>query len=184
MPLDLTGQRIGRLVVKFETEPLLYAYKNKTKRIRCYSCLCDCGTVTVVRRHCLKVARTQSCGCLHKEAARATLLTHGMKKTPEYRTWCAMKERCSRPANISYRNYGAKGISVCERWSSSFENFFSDMGPKPSLKHTIDRINPKGNYEPSNCRWATYKEQFANTENPKFHENIGKTENLPNPKAA
>lgn len=104
--------------------------------------------------------------------------THGLKKTAEYRTWCAMKERCSRPAHISYKNYGARGIKVCERWLNSFENFFADMGPKPSPKHTIDRADPKIGYVPTNCRWATYKEQFANTDNPRFRENIGRAENF------
>lgn len=178
MVLNLAGQRVGRLTVELEVEPEVYVYRGKTKHIRSYRCVCDCGNVVVVRQHCLRSLKTRSCGCLHKEAARATLLTHGLKKTPEYRTWCAMKERCSRPKNISYKNYGAKGIKVCERWRTSFENFIADMGNKPSPKHTIDRIDPSGDYEPDNCRWATYKEQFDNTDNPKFHANIGRVENL------
>jgi hypothetical protein len=176
--LDLTGQRIGRLVVDFEVEPKMVANRGKTRRRRRYRCICDCGNATVVWQSHLRSAATQSCGCLHKEVVRATMQTHGMKKMPEYRTWCAMKERCSRPKNISYKNYGAKGIKVCERWRTSFQAFFADMGAKPSPKHTIDRIDPSGNYEPTNCRWATYKEQFDNTSNPKFAENIGNAENF------
>lgn len=178
MLIDLTGERIGRLIVDFEVDPQMYTHRGKTRRIRSYSCTCDCGKTAIVRQNCLRSLKTQSCGCLHKEAARATLQTHGLKNTPEYRTWCAMKERCSRPKNISYKNYGAKGIKVCERWRTSFANFIADMGPKPSPKHTIDRINPKMDYEPTNCRWATYKEQFDNTDNPSFRENIGRAENF------
>ncbi len=176
--IDLTGQRFGRLIVDREVEPKWHSHNGRTRRIRSYSCTCDCGNIAIVRQNCLRSERTQSCGCLQKEAVSATMKTHGLKNTSEYRTWCAMKERCSRPAHISYKNYGAKGINVCDRWRSSFESFLSDMGPKPSPKHTIDRINPKLGYEPANCRWATYKEQFDNTDNPKFRENIGRTDNL------
>ncbi len=89
---------------------------------------------------------------------------HGQAgKTSEYNTWCAMKSRCNNPNNQDYKIYGGKGIRVCERWNK-FENFIFDMGIKPSAKHTLDRYpNKNGNYEPSNCRWATAKEQARNT---------------------
>lgn len=88
---------------------------------------------------------------------------HGMSKTKEYRAWIAMKTRCEN-SNTPYWNlYGGRGIAVCERWSSSFKEFYSDMGPKPKGKFGVDRINVEGNYEPENCRWANSKTQCRNT---------------------
>lgn len=85
------------------------------------------------------------------------------KKLPEYRNWCAMIERCERPANNCYHRYGGRGIKVCKRWRESFSAFYADMGPRPEGKNTIDRINGDGDYEPSNCRWASQSEQSKNT---------------------
>lgn len=87
--------------------------------------------------------------------------THRMTKTPTYRSWRAMRDRCSRPKNQAYETYGGRGIKVCERWANSFENFLNDMGLRPK-GHTLDRIKSDGDYEPSNCRWATMKEQNRN----------------------
>jgi hypothetical protein len=86
----------------------------------------------------------------------------GNTRKPEYATWVNMKQRCDNPAIRSYRWYGARGITVCARWRDSFENFLADMGQRPSPKHSIDRIDVNGNYEPNNCRWATKQEQIAN----------------------
>lgn len=87
---------------------------------------------------------------------------HGMTKSPEFFCWHNMRMRCSTPTSSSYHLYGARGIKVCPRWSDSFENFLADMGPRPSPKHSLDRIDSNGNYEPANCRWATAAEQAAN----------------------
>ena len=91
--------------------------------------------------------------------------THGMTNSPEFVAWKNMRNRCYDPTSISYPNYGGRGITVCERWRDSFENFYSDMGPKPSPKHSIDRKDNNGNYEPNNCRWSTKKEQALNKRN-------------------
>jgi|GEM_PF-1342758 len=87
--------------------------------------------------------------------------THGLSKTPEYRVWASMWQRCSNPNNLRYNRYGERGIGICERWEK-FENFLADMGPRPSKGHSIDRKDNEGNYEPSNCRWATRSEQQKN----------------------
>ncbi len=125
-------------------------------------CLCDCGEKVTVSGMHLKSGNTKSCGCLNVKSKK-----HGHKtrsyKSPEYTSWLAMKSRCSNVNDISFKNYGAKGVLVCKLWYDSFEAFLLDMGEKPTSKHSIDRFpNKQGNYEPSNCRWATRAEQGRN----------------------
>lgn len=128
-------------------------------------CLCDCGKKTVLRVNALRTGGTKSCGCLALERAYALNFKHGgcchYKVTPEYSTWVAMRQRCSNENMEEYKNYGGRGIKVCDRWSV-FEHFLSDMGKKPK-GHSIDRIDRNGNYEPSNCKWSTAKQQARNT---------------------
>lgn len=103
--------------------------------------------------------------------------THGLSKLPEYKIWKGMRSRCTTPSDTNYYHYGANGIRVCERWSD-FAAFMADMGPRPTEKHSIDRIDSKGNYEPGNCRWATWAEQCANRSNAKLIEFRGETLSL------
>ena len=100
-------------------------------------------------------------------------MTHGLTKTKEYRTWKGIKERCHNENSKDYVRYGAKGISICNRWEASFVNFLSDMGTAPSEIHQIDRKDNLGNYEPNNCRWATPREQSCNKRNSKIWHIMG-----------
>ena len=106
------------------------------------------------------------------------LSTHGMTKTPEYRSWLNMRCRCCNSKHKSYPRYGGRGITVCERWRNSFETFYADLGPKPGLKYTLGRINNSGNYTPKNCRWETPKEQANNRCNNIFITAAGKTQSI------
>src|SRR3990172_5527061 len=152
---DLSGKKFGRLFVLHEGE-------RRSKYLRRWVCVCDCGNKTSVITNCLLSGRTQSCGCFRRERICASLKTHGMSKTNEYRIWSGIIKRCENKNCRNWLRYGGRGIKICERWRNSFQAFYKDMGPRPSLAHSIDRINAGGNYEPSNCRWATYKEQARN----------------------
>jgi hypothetical protein len=116
-------------------------------------CRCDCGTERFVRGSEIYLGNSTSCGCTRRR--------HGMTKTRTFKSWDSMKQRCLNPNSPDYSRYGGLGITVCERWLSSFENFLADMGERPDGK-SLDRIDNDGNYEPSNCRWATASEQQFN----------------------
>jgi len=149
------GKKFGRLTLLNTSIVGKYRYGNF---------ICDCGINTNKIYSHVKNGFTTSCGCFQKEGAALRTKTHGMTETSEFNSWQAMISRCYNKNNHKYKDYGGRGISVCDRWLNSFENFFNDMGLKPTLKHSIDRFpNNDGNYEPSNCRWGTFKEQAGNT---------------------
>jgi hypothetical protein len=169
---DLTGKRFGRLVVL-----RLYCHGGNGKSVK-WVCKCDCGkTVNIASSHLLN-GSTQSCGCYHEEQFRKSTIKHHMSNTRLYNIWNRMIRRCECDTEKAFINYGARGISVCEEWHES-KNFFDwalANGYDDSL--TIDRINVNGNYEPSNCRWITKKEQAYNKRNSIMIEYQGETKCL------
>jgi len=139
-------------------------------------CLCACGTKKLVSGANLRDKRSKSCGCLLQEVRGKCRRTHGMRRTTEYRLWADMLTRCLNPHAQSYKAYGGRGITVCERWRDSFENFLSDMGLRPSRDHSLDRFpDNDGPYAPDNVRWATRTEQTRNTRRNHLITLAGKT---------
>ena len=149
--LNLINKKFNDLkVIRFESVKYTRTY---------WLCQCICGNLKIIMGKYIKNGNIKSCGCRR--------LKHGdyigSKPTCEWKSWDSLKQRCTNSNNKDYHNYGGRGIKVCKSWLNSYKLFLQDMGRKPSIKHSIDRINNDGNYEPSNCRWSTMKEQSNNT---------------------
>lgn len=165
--IDMSGQRVGRLTV------IKRADKPKGTKPH-WVCLCDCGNTTIVSRRHLKDHSTVSCGCYRIDFGKERK-THGMKGTRLYRIWTGMKDRCCNPNSKYWDKYGGRGINVCEEWKNSFESFYEwSINNGYTSKLTLDRADNDGDYDPNNCRWATYKEQENNRRNNVYLEYGGK----------
>lgn len=160
---QISGIRFGRLTV-------LELSENHPTMGTKWTCKCDCGTIKDVWAKHLRSGATKSCGCLSVDVSiqqsitggSAVIRKHGMAGTPEFHAWAAMKSRCLNKNSKNYKHYGARGIAVCQRWLDSFNNFLSDMGPRPSDKKSVDRIDNNKGYSPDNCRWADCLQQSRN----------------------
>ena len=158
-----------RLKIIKEVEPK----SSGNKKFKMVMCICECGNTTTIRYQSYKTGNTKSCGCLNNEKrilVGKNNLVHGHSNlrdkrnrlaSKEYKSWTNLKQRCNNPNNKDWNDYGGRGIKGCDRWVNSFENFLEDMGNRPN-GYSIDRIDPNGNYEPNNCRWADNKTQRHN----------------------
>lgn len=170
--IDLTNKQYGRLTV------IKHIGKDKYNNA-VWKCKCSCGNVINVRGATLRNGRAKSCGCLHKEMTKQLAknnIIHNMSNTRLYRVWQSIKSRCYYNKNNRYKDYGKRGIKVCDEWLNDFQAFYDwamSNGYNDSL--TIDRIDVNGNYEPNNCRWATSKEQQRNKRNNKNYTINGET---------
>jgi hypothetical protein len=165
--IDLTGKRFGRFTA------IAFHPRRTANGSSYWLCRCDCGVEKLVQYSNLKSGNQQSCGCLRRDLSSDWNRTHGMKNTPEYAAWHAMRHRCDNPNNAHYADYGGRGITVCKRWEK-FENFYADMGKRPP-NLTLERNDVNGNYEAGNCRWASRKDQQRNRRNARFITFNGET---------
>ena len=160
------GQKFGKLTVISFHHKKERVCGNRRRTFCYYLCKCDCGNETIVAKDFLirKKNPTKSCGCISKNFLRSLTMTHGKSNTRLFRIWTHIKDRCFNSRNDAYKNYGARGISICNDWKNDFISFYNwaiANGYREDL--TIDRINNNGNYEPANCRWISVKTQHRNT---------------------
>lgn len=164
---------MGKIIVGNKYDRLLVTAKLVGDR---FDCLCDCGKEVSRSRWTLQSNQKKSCGCWRIEMIVERCTTHGKSHTLTHRSWGYMRSRCLDPNSSSYSYYGGRGVTICKQWDS-FEQFLKDLGPRPKGK-TLDRIDPNGNYEPSNCRWATRREQCWNKRNSRIVTAFGESKIL------
>jgi hypothetical protein len=153
--IDLTGRKFGDWTI------IRLSHFDKFRQAR-WQCRCVCGAERPVTAATLLRGASTGCGCSADKRFSERTKTHGMTDKTEHRIWKMMKSRCSNQNYTDYKNYGGRGITVCDEWNNSFEQFYADMGPRPSMKHTLDRIDNSKGYSPDNCKWSTRSEQNRN----------------------
>lgn len=174
--MDISGGKYGRFRVIRRNFP---NYRGSAM----WRCICECGEIRIVNGCSLRSGNSSSCGCLKREKISKSHLKHGFNtrrlRTPiikkTYDAWIEMKRRCYNDKCANFKNYGGRGILVCDRWKQNFNNFLSDMGKPPSLSHSLDRIDNNGIYEPKNCKWSTRMQQNSNTRRNRFITIDGQT---------
>lgn len=164
--IDITNKRYGMLTALTEVEKP----EHLTTKHRYWLCKCDCGKEKILLMGALRSGNTKSCGCNKGNFCSQKALGHGHSttrggKSLTYESWTGMRSRCNNPKQSGYKNYGARGIKICDEWNSSFEAFLKDMGDRPSLEYSLERKNNDGNYCPENCKWALRIDQANNKTN-------------------
>lgn len=166
---DLTGKQYDRLTVK--------SFSHRDSNGKAYwLCDCKCGETTTARSDQLKCGDKKSCGCLYaKKVHEGMGKTHGMTGTPEHLAWMDMFQRCDNPNNARFKDYGGRGIRICEQWRgpTGFASFLTSMGRRPSSEYSLERVDNDGHYAPANCKWATWEEQYSNRRKPSRSDNDG-----------
>ncbi len=158
--VSLVGRKFGRLKVVTDG-PTILVGKSTVVKSTTSICICRCGVIKTIRNCHLTSGRVKSCGCFRIESTSKSFRTHGMSRDANYIRWNTMIQRCTNPNVPNYKDYGGRGIKVCARWKK-FENFLTDMGKKPK-RLSLERVNNNGNYEPTNCIWASMRTQAGNT---------------------
>lgn len=170
--IDITGIRFGFLIAICDVGKV-------SSGDRKWRFACDCGSEFDAAGYAVRIGKVVDCPSCAAKRTVAASVTHGKTNTDEYRIWTGILSRCNNPRTKAYPSYGGRGITMCNRWAASFENFLEDMGPRPSKNHSIDRRDNDGNYEPENCQWATRAEQAANKRNTVLVSLNGNTVRVP-----